>query len=51
MADAEEEESEAKRDPAFRALRANIQETIAGTRYQTFRDVYDEVTTADVREA
>ena len=51
MADAEDEESEAKRDPAFRALPAKIQETIAGTRYQTLRNVYDEVTTEDVREA
>ena len=39
------------RDPAFRALPAKIQETIAGTRYTTLRDVYDEVTTDDVREA
>lgn len=39
------------RDPEFRALPAKIQETIAGTRYTTLRDVYDEVTTEDVREA
>jgi len=39
------------RDPKFRALPAKIQETIAGTRYTTLRDVYDEVTTEDVREA
>ena len=39
------------RDPEFRALPAKIQETIAGTRYTTLRDVYDEVTTDDVREA
>ncbi len=39
------------RDPEFRALPAKIQETIAGTRYTTLRDVYDEVTTKDVREA
>jgi len=39
------------RDPEFRSLPAKIQETIAGTRYTTLRDVYDEVTTEDVREA
>lgn len=39
------------RDPEFRSLPPKIQETIAGTRYQTLRDVYDEVTTEDVREA
>lgn len=39
------------RDPEFRALPAKIQETIAGTRYTTLRDVYDEVTTEDMREA
>ena len=39
------------RDPEFRALPAKIQETIAGTRYSTLRDVYDEVSTDDVREA
>ena len=39
------------RDPEFRALPAKIQETIAGTRYTTLRDVYDEVTTDDVRAA
>jgi integrase len=39
------------RDPRFRALPAKIQETIAGTRYTTLRDVYDEVTTEDVRDA
>jgi integrase len=39
------------RDPEFRSLPAKIQETIAGTRYTTLRDVYDEVTTDDVREA
>jgi hypothetical protein len=39
------------RDPTFRALSAKIQETIAGTRYTTLRDVYDEVTAEDVRQA
>jgi len=39
------------RDPDFRALPAKIQETIAGTRYTTLRDVYDEVTTEEVRQA
>jgi hypothetical protein len=39
------------RDPEFRALPAKIQETIAGTKYTTLRDVYDEVTTEEVRQA
>lgn len=39
------------RDPRFRSLPAKIQEKIAGTSYQTLRDVYDEVTTDEVREA
>jgi hypothetical protein len=39
------------RDPEFRSLPPKIQETIAGTQYPTLRDVYDEVTTEDVREA
>ncbi len=39
------------RDPLFRSLPPKVQETIAGTRYETLRNVYDEVTTDDVREA
>lgn len=39
------------RDPEFRALPGKVQETIAGTRYTTLRDVYDEVTVEDVRQA
>ena len=39
------------RDPNFRALPPAIQEAMAGTRYETLRRVYDEVTPADIRRA
>ena len=39
------------RDPNFRALPPGIQEAWAGTRYETLRTVYDEVTADDIREA
>jgi len=39
------------RDPNFRALPPAIQEAWAGTRYETLRTVYDEVTADDIREA
>jgi integrase len=39
------------RDARFRALPAAVQELIAGTRYETLRTVYDEVSADDVREA
>jgi hypothetical protein len=39
------------RDPDFREMPAKYQETISGTRYATLRDVYDEVTPEEIREA
>ena len=39
------------RDPAFRALPPAIQEELAGTKWSTLRDVYDEVSVEDMREA
>lgn len=39
------------RDPRFRSLPPLVQQTIAGTRYETLRDVYDEVGTDEVRDA
>jgi integrase len=39
------------RDPLFRALPPSIQEAWAGTRYETLRTVYDEVTPDDIRVA
>lgn len=39
------------RDARFRSLSPLIQQTIAGTRYETLREVYDEVGTTEVREA
>jgi integrase len=39
------------RDPRFRALPPAIQEAWAGTSYQVLKDVYDDVTAEDIREA
>ena len=39
------------RDPWFRNLPPKIQEEIAGTRWTTLRDIYDDVSTDDIREA
>lgn len=39
------------RDPRFRALPPKVQEKLAGTKYETLKKVYDEVTSDDVREA
>lgn len=39
------------RDVWFRNLPAKIQEEMAGTRWTTLRDVYDDVSASDIREA
>jgi len=39
------------RDPEFRDLPAAIQEEESGTRYETLRRVYDQVTVTDIRQA
>ncbi len=39
------------RDPRFRALPPKVQEKLAGTKYETLKKVYDEVTSDDVRQA
>ncbi len=39
------------RDPRFRALPPAIQEAWAGTSYEVLKDVYDDVTAEDIREA
>ena len=39
------------RDPEFRKLPPAVQEAFSGTRFETLRAVYDEVTVDDMREA
>jgi hypothetical protein len=39
------------RDPEFRKLPPSVQEAFAGTRHETLRAVYDEVTVDEMREA
>ena len=39
------------RDPNFRSLPPKVQEAFVGTKHSTLRDVYDEVTSEDLRKA
>jgi len=45
------EKRSAVRDPSFRSLPPAIQEAISGTRFETLKTVYDEVTVDDIRES
>jgi len=39
------------RTPEFRSLPPKMQETLAGTTHKTLRDVYDDVSVDEMREA
>ena len=41
----------ADHDPDFRSLPPKVQEEIAGTSYETLKNIYDHVTADDMRDA